>query len=109
MLGAAETVGAQADLFPADLSGECPRDGRALPEGSGEGQWNLPELRTLLEEVLPRDTQLSDFLVEHDFPHLGRCKMLLNARRLEGSNEREAMILLAVEDITERPTQGEES
>jgi two-component system CheB/CheR fusion protein len=75
----------------------------------GDGQWNIPELRTLLEEVLPRDAQLSDFSVELDFPDIGRRKMLLNARRLEGSNEREAMILLAIEDITDRPIDLEES
>jgi two-component system CheB/CheR fusion protein len=75
----------------------------------GDGQWDIPELSRLLEDVLPRDAQLSDFLVEHDFPDIGGRKMLLNARRLEGSNEREAMILLAIEDITDRSIDLEES
>ena len=49
----------------------------------GDGQWNIPALRKLLEEILPRDTLFEDFKVEHDFPGLGPRTMLLNARRLK--------------------------
>jgi two-component system CheB/CheR fusion protein len=77
-------------------------DGRYL-YALGDKQWNIPKLRTLLEEVLPKDSSFSDFVVEHDFPRIGKRKMLLNARRLELSGKREAMILLGIEDITDRP------
>jgi two-component system, chemotaxis family, CheB/CheR fusion protein len=66
----------------------------------GNGQWNIPKLRQLLLEILPTDSQLQDFEVEHDFEQIGHKTMLLNARTMtspEGGN-----ILLAIEDITER-------
>lgn len=68
----------------------------------GNEQWNIPALRALLEKVLPEQQVVSDFEVEHTFEHIGRRTMLLNARRLYQANAREAMILLAIEDITER-------
>ena len=73
----------------------------------GDGQWDIPELRTLLEEIVPANSWFDDFEVEHDFEHIGRKTMLLNARRFppEGPFE---LILLAIEDITER-RQAEES
>jgi PAS domain S-box-containing protein len=64
----------------------------------GDGQWDIPELRRLLEEVLPHDEQFSDFEVEHEFEGIGRRTMLLNGRRLDHVQ----LILLAIEDITER-------
>lgn len=45
----------------------------------GNHQWDIPDLRRLLEEILPRDSIFNDFVVEHDFPTIGRRKMLLNA------------------------------
>lgn len=68
----------------------------------GDGQWNIPELRTLLTEVLTEVTTVEDFEVRHDFPGLGQRTMLLNARRLTGPVGPEEMILLAIADITER-------
>jgi two-component system, chemotaxis family, CheB/CheR fusion protein len=67
----------------------------------GNGQWNIPALRVLLEEVLPQHKAFQDFEVVHTFPAIGRRVMLLNARRLIGGNNTEH-ILLAIEDITER-------
>jgi len=64
----------------------------------GSRQWDIPRLRTLLEEILPRDRSLNDFEVEHDFERLGRRTMLLNARRLDDVH----LILLALEDVTEQ-------
>jgi two-component system, chemotaxis family, CheB/CheR fusion protein len=67
----------------------------------GNGQWNIPKLRQLLLEILPTDSQLQDFEVEHNFEQIGHKTMLLNARTMtppEGGNS----ILLAIEDITER-------
>jgi two-component sensor histidine kinase len=63
----------------------------------GNGQWNIPELRRLLSEVLPSNDFFEDFEVEHEFPTLGRRVMLLNARRVDHLQ----LILLAIEDITE--------
>jgi signal transduction histidine kinase len=68
----------------------------------GNGQWNIPQLRQLLEETLPETTIFEDFEVEHDFPQIGRKVMLLNARRLPNNNLMAPRILLAIEDITAR-------
>jgi two-component system, chemotaxis family, CheB/CheR fusion protein len=65
----------------------------------GNGQWNIPRLRELLEEILPKDSQLHDFEVEHDFPLIGFKKMLLNARRLSFDDDKQPMILLAIEEV----------
>lgn len=67
----------------------------------GNGQWNIPRLREMLEEILPHDTQLQDFEVEHDFEQMGHRIMLLNARTMTQA-ENGKSILLAIEDITER-------
>jgi two-component system CheB/CheR fusion protein len=68
----------------------------------GDKQWNIPPLRELLEDILPRNTQLMDFEVDHVFPKIGRRIMMLNARRLQRDGEDTHMILLAIEDVTER-------
>jgi two-component system CheB/CheR fusion protein len=62
------------------------------------GQWDIPELRTLLEEILPLNTVFNDYEVTQTFARLGRRTMLLNARRLDDVQ----LILLAMEDITSR-------
>jgi PAS domain S-box-containing protein len=64
----------------------------------GNGQWNIPKLRTLLEEILPRKRFFKGFEVTHDFQHIGRRTMLLSGRQLDGLQR----ILLFIEDITER-------
>ncbi len=68
----------------------------------GNGQWDIPQLKQLLEEILPQDQKFEDFEVEHDFPQIGRKTMLLNARRLDDGGPFNAHILLAIEDITAR-------
>jgi len=69
----------------------------------GNGQWNIPELRRRLTEILPQKTTIEDFLVEHDFPWVGRKVMFLNARKVQkSSNEGPDLILLAMEDVTGR-------
>lgn len=68
----------------------------------GNRQWDIPKLRTFLEELLPQNHLLHDFEVEHDFPTIGRKVMLLNARRVRKDHEPTQLILLAIEDITER-------
>jgi PAS domain S-box-containing protein len=65
-------------------------------------QWDIPSLRKLLEQILPQRITIEDFLVEHDFEHLGHRTMLLNARLIEDPLHKTERILLAIEDITER-------
>jgi len=65
----------------------------------GDQQWDIPELRKLLEEIIPKDNVFDDFEVEHDFPRVGRKKLLLNARKIVEGEEGKEMILLAMEDI----------
>jgi two-component system CheB/CheR fusion protein len=66
------------------------------------GQWDIALLRTALLEILPKSNTLEGFVVEHDFPGLGFRTLLLNARRMRDPQRRTELILLAIEDITER-------
>jgi diguanylate cyclase (GGDEF)-like protein/PAS domain S-box-containing protein len=68
----------------------------------GNRQWNIPGLRELLENILPKNNAFEDFEVEHDFESLGLKIMLLNARKIYRETDQVEMILLAIEDITER-------
>ena len=68
----------------------------------GDGQWNIRRLKELLEQVLPTNMQFQDFDVEHDFPRAGKMTIRLNARRLEESDADGSLILLAMEDVTEK-------
>ncbi len=68
----------------------------------GNKQWDIPELRKLLEEVLPEKQAFDDFEVVHNFQDIGSKFMLLNAREIYRKDFRAKMILLAIEDITER-------
>ena len=65
----------------------------------GNSQWNIPKLRELLEEIIPRHSSFNDFKVTHNFPGIGQKTMLLNARMIEQADQRK-LILLAIEDIT---------
>jgi len=67
----------------------------------GNGQWKIPDLRALLEDVIPDGRDVTDFRVDHDFPSLGRRIMMLNAHRMtrEGRSDQ---ILLSIEDVTDR-------
>src|SRR4051812_37352981 len=67
----------------------------------GNGQWDIPDLRTLLEDIVPKSSVFNDFELEHTFPIIGRRVMLLNARRLEAGHHGE-LLVLAMEDVTER-------
>jgi PAS domain S-box-containing protein len=68
----------------------------------GNRQWDIPKLRTLLEEILPKDNKFDDYEVEHVFSSIGHRIMLLNARRIVQKETASQMILLAIEDITEK-------
>jgi two-component system CheB/CheR fusion protein len=84
------------------------RDFRVTPEDSlgrkiyelGNRQWDVPKLRELLENILPRNQALDDFAAEHEFPAIGKHKMLLNARRIVGKAGDTQLILLAIEGVT---------
>src|SRR5258705_406076 len=67
----------------------------------GNGQWDIPDLRTLLEDIVPKSSVFNDFEWEHDFPAIGRRVMLLNARKLQAGHHGE-LLVLAMEDVTER-------
>lgn len=71
----------------------------------GNGQWNIPALRKLLEEILPQNNFFKDFDVVHDFPAIGQKSMLLNARKIHFTDDTAPelfppIILLAIEDIS---------
>ncbi|MDB5455116.1 MAG: signal transduction histidine kinase [Caulobacter sp.] len=68
----------------------------------GDGQWNIPALRLLLETIIPEHTAMDGFEVDHDFPGLGRRTMLLNARKVLYDTSSSSTILLAFTDITAR-------
>ncbi|NBC95068.1 MAG: PAS domain-containing protein, partial [Deinococcus-Thermus bacterium] len=70
-------------------------EGRLLYD-LGNGQWNIPELRRLLDEVLPHDEVFAGYEVTHVFESIGRKVMRLNGRRLDHVQ----LILLAIEDVT---------
>ncbi len=73
----------------------------------GNGQWDIPDLRRLLEDVVPKSSVFNDFELEHTFPVIGRRVMLLNARQLKAGNHGE-LLVLAMEDVTERRRAEEE-
>ena len=68
----------------------------------GNKQWDIPKLRELLETILPQKATFDNYEVEHNFATIGRRVMLLNARQIKRGTGKERIILLAIEDITER-------
>ena len=75
-------------------------EGRLIYE-LGNGQWDIPDLRTLLEDIVPKSSVFEDFELEHTFPVIGRRFMLLNARKLQAGQHGE-LLVLAMEDVTAR-------
>ena len=73
----------------------------------GNGQWDIPDLRRLLEDIVPKSSVFDDFELEHTFPAIGRRVMLLNARKLKAGQHGE-LLVLAMGDVTERK-QAEEA
>jgi two-component system CheB/CheR fusion protein len=68
----------------------------------GNKQWDIPKLRELLETILPQKATFDNYEVEHTFATIGRRIMLLNARQIQKVLGKQQVILLAIEDITER-------
>lgn len=69
----------------------------------GNGQWNIPALRKLLEDILPQNAFFKGFEVAHEFPSIGRKVIILNARQIHFKKDTvfQPIILLAMEDVTE--------
>jgi chemotaxis protein methyltransferase CheR len=68
----------------------------------GDGQWDIPRLRLLLEKIIPEHGVMEDYEVEHEFPHLGTRIMRLNARQVFYKEGADTTILLGIEDVTVR-------
>jgi two-component sensor histidine kinase len=68
----------------------------------GDGQWDIPRLRLLLENIVPEHGVMDDYEVDHDFPDVGRRTMLLNARKVFYEGNSHTTMLLGIEDITAR-------
>jgi chemotaxis protein methyltransferase CheR len=68
----------------------------------GDGQWDVPQLRVLLEKIIPKHRMIDGYDVEHDFPHLGLRTMRLNARQVFYEGGADTTILLGIEDVTDR-------
>src|SRR5580693_9951025 len=66
----------------------------------GDGQWDIPRLRVLLENIVPEHGVMEGYEVEHEFPGLGQRTMRLNARQLFYKGGANRTILLGIEDVT---------
>lgn len=74
----------------------------------GNGQWDIPAMRTLLESVIPQQRSVEKFELDHVFPSIGRRKILVNARKILHPGDHDGAILLAIEDVSEeRAAQAE--
>jgi PAS domain S-box-containing protein len=99
--GKLRVMRANASFYQAFHTSEDSTTGRFLYD-LGDGQWDIPALRTLLEEAIPKAIAVHDFEVEHDFPEIGPKSMVLNARRFPPEGEHPTLVLLSIQDITER-------
>jgi C4-dicarboxylate-specific signal transduction histidine kinase len=68
----------------------------------GSGQWNNPHLKKLLEDILPQETFIKDFEIEHDFPLIGNKVMMVNARILHLQDNKVPLIIMAMEDVSKQ-------
>jgi two-component system CheB/CheR fusion protein len=66
----------------------------------GDGEWDTPDLRSLLEDVLPKNSRVQDFEIWQKVPHIGRRKLFLNAARTTELVENEYFIIVSIEDVT---------
>ena len=76
---------------------------RRLVYEVADRQWDIPDLRRLLQEILPKQTELHDSKLEHNFPGVGRKVLLLDARQVYRPDQRPPLILLAMEPVTPPP------
>ncbi len=100
--GELRVVSANRSFYSTFKVSSADTAGRSLYELGG-GEWDIPQLRTLLGEVLPKQHVMNDFEMKHDFlTTVGPRNLLLNARALLRGGDRPGLILLAIEDVTER-------
>ncbi|HEX4406540.1 MAG TPA: chemotaxis protein CheB [Polyangia bacterium] len=83
---------------------EAFRTTRAETDGTfiydlGNGQWDVADLRTLLQDVLPARKNFAGFVIEHAFPSIGRTRMVVDGRRIESSNAADGVILLIMREV----------
>ncbi|MGF1517726.1 MAG: chemotaxis protein CheB [Nodosilinea sp.] len=99
-----------ADLRVVRANGQFYATFQVLPQDTegcpifelGNGQWNIAELRSLLQDLLPRNTQVKDFRVEHTFDQIGLKTMNLSARQISTATG-SPLILLAIQEVSDRP------
>jgi two-component system CheB/CheR fusion protein len=96
-----QVVKANKTFYETFQSGRDETEGRRIYD-LGNGQWNIPQLRELLENILPAHTTFRDFEVTHEFDRVGRKVMRLNASEIFNPNAQARTILLAIEDTTDR-------
>ena len=92
---------ANSSFYKTFETNELETEGKLIYD-LGNRQWNIPQFRSLLEEILPLKSSISDLEVSSTFPRIGERIMLLNARELKSNNGDERLILIAIEDITEK-------
>jgi two-component system, chemotaxis family, CheB/CheR fusion protein len=102
-----QVMKANRTFYETFLVARAETEGRLIFD-LGNGQWNIPKLRELLENILPARSAFRDFEVTHEFEHVGRKVMLLNASEVFNPNAQARTILLAIEDVTDRK-QAEEA
>ncbi len=94
-------VRANNSFYQTFKIGQEEAEGRLIYD-LGERNWAIPELEELLEDVLAEDTELNDLTIEHEFRSIGRKILQVNARRLARKPGQPQLILLSLEDVTER-------
>ena len=102
-----EVIQANRTFYETFRAAPQETEGRLI-YGLGNGQWNIPKLRELLENILPAHATFRDFEVTYEFEHVGRKVMLLNASEIFNPNAQARTILLAIEDVTNRKQAEEE-
>jgi two-component sensor histidine kinase len=94
-------LAASRSFYSTFKVGESDTQGRLLYT-LGDGQWDIPRLRLLLEKIVPERGEMEDYEVEHQFPDIGMRTMLLNARMVFYEQNPHTTLLLGIEDVTER-------
>lgn len=98
--GDLQVVSANPSFYRAFQADPQETEGHLLYD-LGNRQWDIPELRRLLEEIIPRNTKVEGFMVEHEFPGIGHKRLLLNARGIGKEDSKKQLILMAIEDVTD--------
>ncbi|MBV9999736.1 MAG: PAS domain-containing protein [Verrucomicrobia bacterium] len=86
-----------------NLIGAAPQEtlGRSF-HTLADGDWDIPRLRRFLADVVETGNRIQDYVIEHNFREIGRKRLLFNGRRINGEDQTPPLILLAIEDVTER-------